>query len=158
ATGLSNQADEQQLKLLQLVKETFPRASDVAILYNPLNATEVRTLSALKRAGATLGLNLRVIEARAPEDFVPAFKLLRVKRPDGLSGMAGPLMVTDRERIVALANDQRQAAVYGFADFAEAGGLMSYSFSLIEQHRAAASYVDKIFKGANPAALPVEQP
>src|SRR5262245_41113659 len=76
ATGLSNQADEQQLKLLQLVKEVFPRASDVAILYNPLNATEVRTLSVLKQEGATLGLSLRVIEARAPADFVQAFKLL----------------------------------------------------------------------------------
>jgi len=67
-------------------------------------------------------------------------------------------MFTERERVVALANDQRQAAVYGLTDFAEAGGLMSYSFSLIEQHRAAASYVDKILKGAKPAALPVEQP
>jgi putative ABC transport system substrate-binding protein len=158
ATGLSNQADEQQLKLLQLVKEIFPRASDVAILYNPLNATEVRTLSALKQAGARLALNLRVIEARAPADFVPAFKLLMVKRPDVLYVMAGPLMFSERERIVAMANDQRQAAVYGLADFAEAGGLMSYSFSLIEQHRAGASYIDKILKGAKPAALPVEQP
>lgn len=158
ATGLSNQADEQQLKLLQLVKDVFPTASDVAILYNPLNAIEVRTLSALKRAGVTLGLNLRVIEARAPEDFVPAFKLLKAKRPDVLYVMAGPLMFTERQRIVALANGQHQAAVYGLTDFADAGGLMSYSFSLIEQHRAAASYVDKILKGANPATLPVEQP
>jgi putative tryptophan/tyrosine transport system substrate-binding protein len=158
ATGLSNQADEQQLKLLQLVKEIFPAASDVAILYNPLNATEVRTLSALKQAAATLGLNLRVIEARAPRDFTPAFKLLKAKRPDVLYVMAGPLMFTERARIVALANSQHQAAVYGLDGFAEVGGLMSYSFSLTEQHRAAAAFIDKILKGASPAVLPVEQP
>ncbi len=158
ATGLSNQSHEFQLKLLQLVKDAFPAASDVAVLYNPLNVTEPRTLSALKQAGATLGLSVRAIEAKAPGDFVSAFKLLKAKRPDVLYVIAGPLMFQERERIVALANGQHQAAVYGLSAFAEAGGLMSYSFSLIEQHRAAASYIDKILKGANPAALPVEQP
>ncbi len=158
ATGLSNQSHEFQLKLLQLVKDAFPDASDMAVLYNPLNVTEPRTLSALKQAGAKLGLNVRAIEAKAPGDFVPAFKLLKAKRPGVLYVIGGPLMFQERERIVALANGQHQAAVYGLSAFAEAGGLMSYSFRLIEQHRAAASYIDKILKGANPAALPVEQP
>lgn len=158
ATGLSNQSHEFQLKLLQLVKDAFPAASDVAALYNPLNVTEPRTLSTLKQAGATIGLNVRGIEAKVPGDFVPAFKLLKAKRPDVLYVLAGPLAFQERERIVALANGQHQAAVYGLSAFAEAGGLMSYSFSLIEQHRSAASYIDKILKGANPAALPVEQP
>jgi len=158
ATGLSNQSHEFQLKLLQLIKDAFPAASDVTVLYNPLNVTEPQTLSALKQAGPTLGLNVRAIEAKAPGDFVPAFKLLKAKRPDVLYVIAGPLMFQERERIVALANGQHQAAVYGLSAFAEAGGLMSYSFSLIEQHRAAASYIDKILKGADPATLPVEQP
>jgi putative ABC transport system substrate-binding protein len=158
AAGLSNQADEFQVKLLQLVKDAFPAASDVAILYNPLNTPEVRVLPALRQAGVTLGLNLRMIEARTPEDLVPAFKLLKARPPDVLYVVAGPLMDTERERVVALANGQRQAAVYGLPGFVEAGGLMSYSFSLIEQHRAAATFIDKILRGANPAALPVEQP
>ncbi len=158
ATGLSNQADEAQIKLLQLVKDAFPAASDVAIVYNPLNAPEVRALSALRQAGVTLGLNLRPIEAKAPEDLVTAFKLLNARRPNVLYVMAGPLVDTERERVVALVNGQRQAAVYGLSGFAEAGGLMSYSFSLIEQHRAAASFIDKILRGVNPVALPVEQP
>ena len=76
ATGLSNQSDEFQIKLLRLIKEAFPAASDVAILYNPLYAFEVRMLPTLKQAGATLGLKLRVIEARRPGDFVLAFNLL----------------------------------------------------------------------------------
>lgn len=158
ATGLSNQSHEFQLKLLQLIKDAFPAASDVAVLYNPFNVTEPQTLSVLKQAGPTLGLNVRAIEAKAPGDFVPAFKLLKARRPDVLYVIAGPLMFQERERIVALANGQHQAVVYGLSAFAEAGGLMSYSFSLIEQHRAAASYIDKILKGADPATLPVEQP
>jgi ABC-type uncharacterized transport system substrate-binding protein len=158
ATGLSNQADEFQVKLLQLVKEAFPATSDVAILYNPLNTPELRTLRVLKQAGLTLGLHLRAIEAKTAGDFLPAFKLLKAKRPDVLYVMAGPLMGTQREHIVALANGQRQATVYGLAGFAEVGGLMSYSFNLIEQHRVAAAFIDKILRGANPAVLPVEQP
>jgi putative tryptophan/tyrosine transport system substrate-binding protein len=158
ATGFSNQSDASQLKLLQLVKDVFPAASEVAILYNPLNAYDGRTLSILKQAGPTLGLHLTAIEAKAPGDFDPAFQRLKAKRPDVVYVMASPLTFQERERIVALANGQHQAAVYGLSDFAEVGGLMSYSFSLIEQHRAAAGYIDKILKGADPATLPVEQP
>ena len=98
ATGLSNQADEAQIKLLQLVKEVFPEASDVAILYNPLNAPEVRTLSVLQKAGSTLALNVRTIEARTPEDFAPAFKKLKGRRADVLYVMAGPLADMQRDR------------------------------------------------------------
>ena len=158
ATGFSNQSDASQLKLLQLVKEAFPAVSEVAILYNPLNAYDGRTLSILKQASPTLGLHLSAIETKAPGDFVPAFQRLKAKRPDVVYVMASPLTFQEREHIVALANGQRQAAVYGLSAFAEVGGLMSYSFSLIEQHRGAASYIDKILKGANPATLPVEQP
>lgn len=158
ATGLSNQADEFQIKLLQFLKDAFPAASNVAILYNPLNTPEVRQLPGLKRAAAPLGLSVRLIEASAPGDFVVAFKALKTRRPDVLYVVGGPLMFTERERIVALANAQQQAAVYGLPDFAEAGGLMSYSFSLIEQYGAAATFIDKILRGANPATLPVERP
>jgi ABC-type uncharacterized transport system substrate-binding protein len=79
-------------------------------------------------------------------------------RPDVLYVIAGPLMFTERERIVALANTQRQPAVYGLQGFAEVGGLMSYSFSLTEQYRYAATFIDKILRGVKPADLPVEQP
>ena len=159
ATGLSNQADEFQTKLLQLVKEAFPMAAEVAVLHNPLNAAEVRLiLPQLKQAGATLGLNLRVIEVRVPKELVPAFDLLKAKRPDLLYVLGNPLTFTEHQRIVALANAQRQAAVYGFAEFADAGGLMSYSFSLIEQFRTAADFVDKVLRGGDPAVLPIEQP
>lgn len=158
ATGLSNQAGEFQIKLLEILKEAFPKASDVAIMYNPLNVYEVLQLPGLKEAAAKLRLNLRVIEARTPGDFDRAFAMLKTKRADVLYVLGGPLMFTERDRVVALANGQHQATVYGLSGFAEAGGLMSYSFSLIEQYRAAATFIDKIFRGTSPAALPVEQP
>jgi putative tryptophan/tyrosine transport system substrate-binding protein len=158
ATGLSNQSDEFQIKLLQLLKDAFPSASRVAVLHDPLNTFEVRLLPALKQAGATLALNLRVIEARSPEDLVRAFEVLKAQRPDVPYVMPGPLSFSQRGRILEWANGQRQVVVYAQTEFAEAGGLMSYSYSLIEQFRAAATFIDKILKGASPAALPVEQP
>jgi hypothetical protein len=87
-----------------------------------------------------------------------AFKTLEMQRPDVLYVVESPLTVAHRARIVASANGARLPAVYGLQGFVEAGGLMSYSFIYIEQFRAAATFIDKILKGAKPADLPVEQP
>jgi putative ABC transport system substrate-binding protein len=157
-TGISNQADEAQVKLLQLLKDVFPSAVDVAVLYNPLNESEARVLRALAQASAPLGLRLRTLEASRPEEFAPAFRRLAAKRPDVLFVMAGPLADTERERIVALARDGRIAAVYGLSGFADAGGLMAYSFDFADQNRAAAGIVDKVLRGTNVAEIAVEQP
>jgi putative ABC transport system substrate-binding protein len=158
ATGLSNQADEFSVKLLQLLKEAFPSASRVAILHDPLNPPLVQTVATLKQVGPTLGLDLRVIEIRSPDDLVSSFKVLKAERPHVLYVLSSAFFNTQRGRIVELAHGQRQATVYGLTEFADAGGLMSYSFSVIEQYRAAATFIDKILKGARPAELPVEQP
>ena len=158
ATGLSNQAEEFQIKVLQLLKEAFPSASRVALLHDPTNLPLVQMLPRLKIAAATLGLNLRTIEARSPEDLVPAFELLKSDRPDVLYVLSAAFFVSQRGRIVELVNAQRQVTVYGQNEFADAGGLMSYSFSVVEQYRASATFIDKILKGAIPADLPVEQP
>ena len=158
ATGLSNQADEFSIKILQLLKEVFPSASRVAVLHDPTNLPLVRILPTLKQAAATLALSLKVIEARAPEDLITAFKVLKSERPDVLYVLSAAFFVSQRGRIVELVNAQRQVAVYGQNDFADAGGLMAYSFSVIEQYRSGATFIDKILKGANAAELPVEQP
>jgi ABC-type uncharacterized transport system substrate-binding protein len=158
ATGLSNQADEYGLKLLQLLKEAFPSAARVAVLHDPSNLPNARMLPGLKQAGATVALNLRVIEARSPDELVAAFRVLKSERPDVLYVLSAAFFFSQLRRIVEMANGQRQPAVYGLTEFADAGGLLSYSFSLIEQYRSAAAFIDKVLKGANPAALPVEQP
>lgn len=158
ATGLSNQAEEFQIKTLQLLKEVFPSASRVALLHDPTNLPLVQMLPVLKQAAATLALNLRLIEARSPEDLVPAFELLKSERPDVLYVLSAAFFVSQRGRIVEFVNAQRQVTVYGQTEFADAGGLMAYSFNTAEQYRGGAAFIDKILRGANPAEIPVEQP
>ena len=84
--------------------------------------------------------------------------MLRFERPDVLYVLSAAFFFSQLRRIVEMANGQRQPAVYGLTEFADGGGLLSYSFSVIEQYRSAATFIDKILKGANPAELPVEQP
>jgi putative ABC transport system substrate-binding protein len=158
ATGLTNQAEEFYIKLLQLLKEAFPSASRVAVLHDTTSLPLVQMLPALRQAAATLALNLRVVEAGSPEDLTAAFKVLKSERPDVLYVLGTAFFFSQRRRIVELVNGQHHVAVYGLNEFADAGGLISYSFSLIEQYRSAAVFIDKILRGANPAELPVEQP
>jgi putative ABC transport system substrate-binding protein len=158
ATGLSAQSIEIHSKRLQLLKEVFPSSSRVAVLHNPLNTPSLPILATLKDASKALKFTIRVIETKSVQDFAPAFKLLATERPDVLYVIESPLTFVHRARIVDFANGMRLPAMYGFPEFAEAGGLMSYSFSLIEHYRAAAIYIDKILKGAKPSDLPVAQP
>jgi putative ABC transport system substrate-binding protein len=158
ATGLSVQNVEIQGKRLELLRETFPSATDVAVLHNPQNASEVVQLAAVKEACKLLGLVPRVVEARSEADLSSAFKVLASERPDVLYVLESPFSLTHRARVVESANAARLPALYGFHQFAEAGGLMSYSSSLIEHYRSAAIFIDKILKGASPSELPVEQP
>ena len=158
ATGLSGQTSELQSKRLQILKEVFPSASRVAVLHNPLNAAEVPMLTTIKEACKALGLELRVVGANSEQELGLAFKTLEMERPDVLYVIESPLTLANRARIVEFANRVRLPSMYGFHEFADAGGLMSYSYSLLEHFRAAAGYIDKILKGAKPADLPVQQP
>lgn len=158
ATGLSAQSVEIHGKRLQILKEAFPSASRVAVLYSPLNEDDLSRLTVLKEASKTLGLQLHVVGASSGQELGPAFKTLVMERPDVLYVIENPFTFSHRARIVEFANEARLPAVYGLHDFVEGGGLMSYSFIFIEQFRAAATFIDKILKGAKPADLPVEQP
>lgn len=158
ATGLSNQAEEFQIKTLQLLREVFPSATRVAMLYDPTNLPVVQILPSLKQTAARLGITLRMIEARSPEDLVSSLQLMKSERPDVLYVLSAAFFVAERERIVGLVNAQRQVAVYAQTEFADAGGLMAFSFNTADQYRASAIFIDKILKGANPAELPIEQP
>jgi ABC-type uncharacterized transport system substrate-binding protein len=111
----------------------------VALLHDPTNQPLVQMLPALKQAAAKLALNLRMIEARSPEDLVPAFELLKSERPDVLYVLSAAFFVSQRGRIVELVNAQRQVTVYGQNEFADAGGLMAYSFNTIAADGSAAA-------------------
>jgi len=158
ATGLSTQSIEIQSKRLQLLKEVFPSASRIAVIHNPLNVVEGPILSMIKETSAVLKLTTRVLEATSEAELLSAFALLESERPDVLYIVESPLTYIHRTRVVEFANNRRLPAVYSYPEFTEAGGLMSFSFSPSEHYRAAATYIDKILKGAKPSELPVQQP
>jgi putative ABC transport system substrate-binding protein len=157
-TGVSLMAPELGGKRLQLLKEVVPRASRVAILWNPANPVLALLVRETEAAARTLGVPLQHLEIRAPEDIDHAFEAATRGLVSALTVVEDPLVLSQRARVVALAAESRLPAIYGFREVAEAGGLMSYAANLSDSYRRAATYVDKILKGAKPADLPVEQP
>ncbi len=157
-TGLSTLFRELVGKQLQLLKEAVPRLSRVAVLWNPTVATQAVLLREADVAARSLKVQVQVLEARAPGDFAPAFSAMTKDRAGALITLTSPMFFAERSRIVELAAKSRLPTIYGAKEYAEAGGLMAYGPSLRENWRRAATYVDKILKGAKPADLPIEQP
>jgi putative ABC transport system substrate-binding protein len=154
-TGLSGFASELGGKQLELLKETFPRVSRVAVLWWKQNAL---LLGDTKIAARALGVTLQPVELHGVDDFEPAFSAITGERAHALLVVRNPFTVTHRTRIANFAVKSRLPAMYGDREFIEAGGLMSYGVSIPDLWGRAAIYVDKILKGAKPADLPVEQP
>ncbi len=157
-TGLSLLGTELVGKRLQLLKEAMPGISRVAVLSDPTNPTQALLLREAEGAARSLKVQLQVLEARAPSDFAGAFSAMTKNRAGALITLGGNMFFGHRTRIVDLAAQSRLPAIYSTKEFAEAGGLMAYGVSLRESFRRAATYVDKILKGAKPGDLPVEQP
>jgi putative ABC transport system substrate-binding protein len=157
-TGISRGFGEGLIgKGLQLLKTIVPAASHVAIVWNAAGEVAPRSKEA-EAAVRSLGMTPVPMGVREPSDFDNAFARMRAQKVDAIMVVTDPLTLRHRERIVALAATTRIPAVYEFAEFARAGGLLSYSASIPPLFHRAASYVDKILKGAKPADLPVEQP
>jgi putative ABC transport system substrate-binding protein len=157
-TGLSMMAPELAGKRLELLRETTPRISRVAVLRNPANPATALSLSETQAAARVLGVQLQLLEVRTPEELDGALGAAARDRADALIVLPDPMLLTHRRRIADLAAKSRLPAIYYERDFVEAGGLLSYGPSLADMYRRSAVYVDKILKGAKPAELPVEQP
>jgi len=158
-TGLANDPTPEILgKTLELLKEAVPGISRVALLWNPVPPGARAYKDAVEIVARKLGANFQSVEVGGRNEFEAAFAAIRSERADGVVVATDPIFVGDRNEVVVLALKNRLPAVYGLREFAEAGGLMSYGPNIAYQFRRAAFYVDKIFKGANPADLPVEQP
>jgi putative ABC transport system substrate-binding protein len=161
ATGSSFLAPKLVGKCLELFKQAVPRASRVAVLWQPGSQGERTEKDMLKRAegaGRALGVRLQVVEARSLADFDRAFSDMTRARAGALTVLGSAMFFSERRRLVGLAAKNRLPAVYTSREYVDAGGLMSYGPSLADNFRRAATYVDKILKGAKPADLPVEQP
>jgi ABC-type uncharacterized transport system substrate-binding protein len=157
-TGLTLFATELAGKRLELLKAVVPMASRVAVLANPTNLGIPFMLRETEVAARTLGLQLQTFEVRTPSDLDDVFEALTRGGFKALVQVNDAMLFSQRARIVELAARRRVPAMYEGREFVEAGGLMSYGPNLAENFRRAATYVDKILKGAKPADLPVEQP
>jgi len=145
-------------KQLELLKETVPKIRRVAILSNPDNAYHQLAIREVNVAARSLGVQLQLLEARGPNEFDGAFAAMAKERVGALLVLSDAIFGSHGTRLADLAARSRLPAAFGVRDDVEAGGLMSYGPSILDSYRQAATYVDKILKGAKPADLPVEQP
>ena len=157
-TGLSVLAPELSGKRLELLKEVVPGMTRVAVLWNAANPANASAWEETQAAAGALGLLLHSREVRGPQDLKGAFALTAKVRPDALLVLGDSLLGIYRQQIVEFATQQHLPSVFFGREWVVAGGLMSYGPSVPDLYRRAATYVDKILKGAKPAALPVEQP
>ena len=145
-------------KQLQVIKETLPRASRIAILMNPTNRMHALTLPQEQAAARTLGVTLQLVEARDASELERAFEDAVRGRADVLHVHGDPLTFTQRARIAELAMKHRLPTMHFFREAVEAGGLLSFGPIQTQLYRNAAKFVDKILKGTKPGDIPVEQP
>jgi putative ABC transport system substrate-binding protein len=161
-TGLSSVTSDLVGKCLEQLTQAVPGVSRVAVLWQPGGfgeRAEKDMQKAAELAGRTLGVRLQFVEARRPADIDRAFSDMTRARAGALTVLGGGTMLfAERRRLVDLAAKNRLPAVYPWRDFVDAGGLMSYGANFPDLYRRAATFVDKILKGAKPADLPVEQP
>ncbi len=160
-TGLSLLFPELIGKCLEQLKQAVPGVSRVAVLWEPGEVPERAERVILKEArlaAQRLGVRLQFVEARAPADVDRAFAEMTRARAGALTVLSTPMFARERRRLVDLAAKNQLPTVFSFREYVDAGGLMSYGPDLADLSRRAATYVDKILKGAKPGDLPVEQP
>ena len=157
-TGVTTLSRDLSGKRLELLKHTVPGLARVAVLYNPTEVSAARQWRDTEEAARGLELQVHALEVRGRNEFADAFAAARTGRAEGLIVLAGPVISDYRAQLIDLAAQSRLPAMYSERAFVDAGGLMSYAASNHDLYRRAATYVDKILKGAKPADLPIEQP
>ena len=157
-TGLSQIAPELAGKRLELLKEMVPHLSRVAVLWNPQGTTSPLSWKESQLPARELGLRLHSIEVRSPNNLDKAIEDATKARAGALAIMPDPLFAGNLKRIADLAAKSRLPSIFHLTEFVDSGGLVAYGVDRPDQFRRAATYVDKILKGAKPADLPVEQP
>jgi putative tryptophan/tyrosine transport system substrate-binding protein len=157
-TGLSLLVPELSGKRLALLKELIPQAARIAVLANPANPVTVQQWKETQEAAQRMGIALRLIEVRERNDLDGALSAAAQANVDAVDVLGDPVFVENSKQLAELTLKHRLPAIAWQREFADAGGLTSYGPSLRDLWRRAASYVDKILKGATPANLPVEQP
>jgi putative ABC transport system substrate-binding protein len=157
-TGLVGSSDDTSPKQLELLVTVVPGTSRVGLLGNPNSPTYSAVFNGAQNAGRKVNLSIVPVEARNPEEIKDAFAMLTKERVRAVMVTGDATFFRHRQRIADLALESRLPTIFALRDYAEAGGLMGYGEDLADFFHRAATFVDKIFKGANPGDLPMEQP
>jgi putative ABC transport system substrate-binding protein len=157
-TGLSDIVTELSVKHLELLRSSVPKLSVLAVLINPLNASDTLILEQINGAAYSTGVKVVTVEASTATQIDAGFAAVARARADGMIVAADTYFDLRRRQVARLAIQNRLPLISADRDLTEAGGLMSYGQDLLEHYRDAASYVDKIVQGAKPGELPIEQP
>jgi putative ABC transport system substrate-binding protein len=157
-TGVSTFGSGLVPKRIELIRELVPKAQRIGVLYDSREPSARSNRDSALRTARALGLTIIGAEAHSREGIPLAFALLKKERADALLVFEGSLALTNRELVLSLAAANALPALYTYPEIPTEGGLMSYTANTLEQYRRAASYVDKILKGAKPGDLPIEQP
>jgi putative tryptophan/tyrosine transport system substrate-binding protein len=157
-TGLSTLSPEISGKQLELLKEVVPRLSHVAVLGSSSTPGNAQSLKETELAAGAFAIKVQFLNIQNPQDIETAFRAASEGRADAVLVLGNPVLVSRQTQVADLAAKNRLPAIYPQSDYMGAGGLMFYGVSITEVYRHAATYVDKILKGAKPADLPVEQP
>ncbi len=157
-TGLTNLAGDLSSKHLELLLTIMPKLSRIAVLVNPANAAHTAVRANVHAAAQQTGVTVLVIEARTPVEIENAFSNMTRENAGAVIVTLDPLLIQQVLQIAEQAKIYRLPSIFAFREGAEAGGLLSYGQNQVDIYRRAAGYVDRIFKGARPADLPVEQP
>ena len=157
-TGVTANNPELSAKRVGLLKEVAPAAVRMTVLANPDFQPTRSKLAETRHAAQSLGVDLRVLEARAPADLARSFDAMARAGAQGVIVLADPMFIAQRRQIAELALRGRLPSMYHLRQFAEAGGLLSYGADYRDLFQQSAVLIDKILKGAKPADLPVEQP
>ena len=157
-TGLSTLAPKISGKRLEILKEIVPKLSHVAVIGASTEPDYAQVVREMELAAGALGLQLQYLEVREPKDIETAFRVESQGHAEAVLVLNSPVLNSQRKQVTDLAAKNRRPAIYDRIEFVEDGGLISYGTNLADLSRRAATYVDKVLKGANPADLPVEQP
>ena len=157
-TGLSTHYPEISAKQVELLKEMLPRLARIAVLGASTNPGNAQSLRETELAGAGLGVQIQYFDAQSPKDLESAFRAANKEHRDAVLVLNGPIFNSHRKSLIEIAAKNRLPTMYYATEFVEDGGLMTYGVKRSDLYRRAATYVDKILKGAKPADLPVEQP
>ena len=157
-TGVTDQSVQLSAKRLEVLKDAIPKAERIAVLWNADDRGMTLRYRNVEKAAQALRVTVQPLGVREPDDFDTAFSAMTTHRPDALYLVTDALTQLNRKRVIDFAAAHRIPAMYEFGSLVRDGGLMAYGADVDENLRRAAAYVDRIFKGAVPSALPVERP